>query len=71
MKKIADTICFLSALSLSEFEVLHHRMQKMSAKTRCFVADHQCNFDTCYFVRLGREIPRIIKNPKEYSEFLS
>ena len=71
MKKIADTIGFLSAWSLSGFEVLHHRMQKMSAKTRRFVADHQCNFDTRYFVRIGREIPRIIENPKEYSEFFT
>ena len=71
MEKIADTIGFLSAWSLSKFEVLHHRLQKMSAKTRCFVADHQCNFDTSYFVRIGREIPRIIENPQEYSEFLS
>jgi hypothetical protein len=71
MKKIADTIGFLSAWSLSKFEVLHNRMQQMSAKTRCFVADHQCNFDTCYFVRLGRKIPRIIESSKEYSEFLS
>jgi hypothetical protein len=71
MKKIADTIGFLSAWSLTKFEVLHHRLQKMSAKTRHFVADHQCNFDTRYFVRIGREIPRIIENPQEYSEFLS
>ncbi|MEJ2657621.1 MAG: hypothetical protein P8012_10560 [Desulfobacterales bacterium] len=71
MKKIADTIGFLSAWSLSGFEVLHHRMQKMSAKTRRFIADHQCNFDTCYFVRLGREITKIIRNHREYSEFFS
>jgi hypothetical protein len=71
MKKIADTIGFLSAWSLSKFEVLHHRMQKMSAKTRRFVADHMCNFDTHYFVRLGRQIPIIIKNPKKFSEFFS
>jgi len=71
MKKIADTIGFLSAWSLSRFEVLHHRMQKMSSKTRRFVADHQCNFDTRYFVRIGREIPRIIENPKEYSDFFT
>jgi hypothetical protein len=71
MKKIADTIGFLSAWSLSRFEVLHHRMQKISAKTRRFVADHQCNFDTRYFARIGRELPRIIENPKKYSEFLS
>jgi len=71
MKKIADTIGFLSAWSLSKFEVLHHRLQKMSAKTRRFVADHQCNFDTRYFIPIGREIPRIIENPQEYSEFLS
>lgn len=71
MKKIADTIGFLSAWSLSRFEVLHHRMQKMSAKTRRFIADYQCNFDTHYFVSIGREIPRIIENPKEYSEFFT
>jgi hypothetical protein len=71
MKKIADTIGFLSAWSLSKFEVLHNRLQKMSAKKRGFVADHQCNFNTCYFVRLGWKIPKIIENSKEYSKFLS
>jgi hypothetical protein len=71
MKKIADTIGFLSAWSLSKFEVLHHRLQKMSAKTRRFVADHQCNFDTRYFARIGLEIQKLIENPKEHSEFLS
>jgi hypothetical protein len=71
MKKIADTIGFLSAWSLSKFEVLHHRMQKMSVKTRRFVSDHQCNFDTAYFDRLGREIPKTIENPKAFSDFFS
>jgi len=71
MKKIADTIGFLSAWSLSNFEVLHHRLQKMSANTRRFVADHQCNFDTRYFVCLGRKIQRIIENCKKHSEFFS
>jgi hypothetical protein len=71
MKKIADTIGFLSAWSLSKFEVLHNRLQKMSAEMRCFVADHQCNFNTCYFARLGWKIPRIIENSEEYSKFLS
>ena len=71
MKKIADTIGFLSAWSLSKFEVLHNRIQMMSPKTRRFVADHQCNFDTYYFIRLGREILKIIENSKEHSDFLS
>ena len=71
MKKIADTIGFLSAWSLSKFEVLHHRLQKMTSKTSRFVADHQCNFDTHYFARIGREIHKLIENPKEHSEFLS
>jgi hypothetical protein len=69
MKKIADTIGFLSAWSLSKFELFHHRMQKMSEKTRRFVVDHQCNFDTSYFVHLGHEIPKIIGDPHAYSEF--
>jgi hypothetical protein len=71
MKKIADTIGFLSAWSLSKFEVFHHRLQKMTSKTRRFVADHQCNFDTHYFARIGREIHKLIENPKEHIEFLS
>jgi hypothetical protein len=71
MKKIADTIGFLSAWSLSGFEDLHHRLQKISSDTRRFVSDHQCNFNTCYFVRLGREISRIIENRKKYSEFFT
>jgi hypothetical protein len=40
-------------------------------KTRRFVADHQCNFDTRYFARIGREIPRIIENSQEHSKYLS
>ena len=64
IKKITDTIGFLSALSLSRFEVLQDCMQKMSTKTRRFVADHQYNFNPCYFVTLGQEIPRIIEIPK-------
>jgi len=71
MKKIADTIGFLSAWSLSKFEVLHHRLQKMPSKMRRFVADHQCNFDTHYFARIGRGIHKLIENPKEHIEFLS
>jgi hypothetical protein len=70
-EKIADTIGFLSAWSLSKFEVLHHRLQKMTSKTRRFVADHQCNFDTHYFARIGRGIHKLIENPKEHIEFLS
>jgi hypothetical protein len=71
MKKIADTIGFLSAWSVSSFESLHHRLQRMSLKTRRFVSDHQCNFDTSYFAQLGREIPRIIRDPEKYCEFFS
>ena len=71
MKKIADTIGFLSAWSLSRFEVLHHRMQRMSTNTCRFLAGHQCNFGTSYFVNLGREISRISEDPKRNSEFFS
>jgi len=71
MKKIADTIGFLSAWSLSGFEDLHHRLQHISSDTRRFFSDHQCNFNTCYFVRLGREIPRVIENNEKYSEFFT
>ena len=71
MKKIAYTIGFLSAWSLSKFEVLNHRLQKMPSKTRRLVADHQCNFDTHCFARIDRGIQRLIENPKEHNEFLS
>ena len=57
--------------TIKDGEKYTNPMQKMSTKTRRFVANQQYNFDTCYFVRLGREIPRIIENPKEYSEFFS
>lgn len=71
MKKIADTIGFLSAWSLSRSEELHDRMQKISPEMRCFVEDHLCRFDACRFQRLGREIERLIGNSIESSEFLS
>lgn len=70
MKKIADTIGFLSAWSLSRFEDLHRRMQTASPKTRRFIAAHLCRFDTRYFHRLGREIKNSIENGSLDCEFI-
>ena len=70
MKKIADTIGFLSAWSVSRFEDLHRRMQAASPKTRRFIVAHLCRFDTRYFQRLGREIKNSIKNVNVDCEFL-
>ena len=70
MKKIADTIGFLSTWPVSRFEDLHKRIHEASPKMRRFVADHLCRFDTRYFERLGREIHRLIKNSNEPCEFL-
>ncbi|MBU0767952.1 MAG: hypothetical protein KJ687_02510 [Proteobacteria bacterium] len=71
MKKIADTIGFLSAWSLSRFEVLHHRMQKMSTKTRRFDTAHLCRLDTHFFERLVLEIQKLIENFNDTCEFLA
>jgi hypothetical protein len=70
MKKIADTMGFLSAWSTAKFEDLHGRMQTASPKTRRFIVAHLCRFDTRYFQRLGREINNFIENAKEDCEFL-
>jgi hypothetical protein len=70
MKKIADTIGFLSAWSVSKFEDLHIRMQTASPKTRRFIVAHLCRFDTRYFQRLGREIKDFVENAKDDFEFL-
>ena len=70
MKKIADTIGFLSAWSVSRFEDLHQRIHAASPKMRRFVADHLCSFDTGCFERLGREIQRLIKNSNHPCDFL-
>jgi hypothetical protein len=71
MKKIADTIGFLSAWSVSRFEELHKRIHEAPPEMRRFVADHLCRFDTRYFERLGREIQRLIKNSGEPCDFLN
>jgi hypothetical protein len=70
MKKIADTIGFLSAWPVSRFEDLHRRMQTASPKTRRFIVAHLCRFDTRYFQRLGREIKNFVEKAKDDFEFL-
>jgi hypothetical protein len=71
MKKIADTIGFLSAWSVTSFEDFHRRMQIASPKTRHFVSVHLCKFDTHYFKRLGQEIKNVIENSNVKYEFLA
>jgi hypothetical protein len=70
MKKIADTIGFLSAWPVSRFEDLHRRMQTASPKTRRFIVAHLCRFDARYFQRLGREIKNFIENANVNCAFL-
>lgn len=70
MKKIADTIGFLSAWAVSGFGNLHHRLREASPETRRFVGDHLCSFDTRCFEQLGREIQKLIKNSEATCEFL-
>jgi len=71
MKKIADTIGFLSAWSVSRFGELQDRKKKMSLESGCFVKDHLCRFDASRFQHLGREITRLIDNSSGNSKFLS
>jgi hypothetical protein len=71
LKKISDTIGFLSAWRVSGFEDLHNRLRESSPETRRFVGNHLCRFDTGYFERLGREIHRLIKNSKKPCEFVA
>jgi hypothetical protein len=71
MKKIADTIGFLSAWSVTSFEDFHRRMQIASPETRHFVSVHLCKFDTHYFKRLGQEIKNVIENSNVKYEFLA
>jgi hypothetical protein len=71
MKKIADTIGFLSAWPVTSFEDFHRRMQMASPKTYRFVSDHLCRFDTRYFERLSSEIQKLIENSDDTCEFLA
>jgi len=71
MKKVADTIGFLSAWPATSFEDFHRRMQIASPKTYRFVSDHLCRFDTRYFERLGLEIQKLIENSDDTCEFLA
>ena len=70
MKKIADTIGFLAAWSVSSFEDFHKRLQTASPKTCAFVSDHLCRFDDQYFKQLGQEIQIVIDKPEVFCEFL-
>ena len=71
VKKIADTIGFLSAWSVSKFEDLHQQMQSASPETCRFIGEHLCQFDTRYFERIGREIKNFIENAKNDYVFLA
>ena len=70
MKKIADTIGFLAAWHVSNFEDFHNRLNNASTETSFFVGDHLCRFDTRYFKQLGREINRVIDDSNFNFEFL-
>jgi hypothetical protein len=71
IKKIADTIGFLFAWSVTNFEDFHSRIQMSSPKMRRFVSDHLCMFDKRYFERLGLEIQKLIENSDHTCEFLA
>jgi len=71
MQKIADTISFLSAWPVSRFEDFHQRLQEASPKTRSFVGEHMCRFDTHFFERLGQEIQVLIKDPNKTCQFVA
>jgi hypothetical protein len=49
MKRIADTINFLSAWSVTSFENFRRRLQTAATKTHAFVCGHMCRFDTRFF----------------------
>jgi hypothetical protein len=70
MKKIAETIGFLSAWPVSRFEDFHQRMQTASPQACHFVTEHLCRFDTRFFERIGREIWKLMNNSGETCEFL-
>lgn len=71
MKRVADTIGFLSAWGLTGLEDLRQRLRISLPETCDFVSAHLCRFSDTVFRRLGDEIRRQAQNPLYASPFLT
>jgi hypothetical protein len=71
MKRVADTIGFLSAWCVSRVEDLHQHMRHADTEIRRFVEANLCKFDPYLFKLFGWEIRQLERNPDYRSQFLA
>lgn len=70
MKKVADTIGFLSSWQIKTSQDLSERMERASPETKRFVHKNLCDFDRTLFNHLGEEISRFQEEPLYRSAYL-
>lgn len=70
MKKIADTITFLSAWSLDDARQLHQRLSSSTPDSKQFILSNLCRFDLAVYDELGAELDAIASNRWTTSAFL-
>jgi len=70
MKKIADTMAFLSAWSLDNTLELHKRLASATSDSRRFIKRNLCGFKPAEFDALGIELDCMERNHPTISAFL-
>lgn len=70
MRKMANTIGFLSAWSISSAEDLQQRIKQASPELHEFIETNLCRFDMEIYERLGEDIYRLYEDPEYQSPFL-
>jgi hypothetical protein len=65
MCKIADTINFLMAWGIQNFEDLVHKKAANNFQTIEFIENNICCFDTDWFIRIGEAIKRYLQTKEQ------
>jgi hypothetical protein len=71
MRRITDTMAFLTSWQIFDTADLHHRSRRATPETRSFIASHLCRFDTRVFNQAGNAIDRMAIDPRCPCELLS
>jgi len=70
MKRMADTVGFLSAWKIQDSAALQTRLQKSDPMLRSFVESNLCRFDRKLFFMIGRDVSKMLEDPDYQSGFI-
>lgn len=70
MRRVADTIAFLSAWQVTDNQALYKKIRHASPVDRKLIINKLCRFDNHYFVEMGEDIEGIILDGEDRSRFL-